>query len=253
MKNLQYMQKIYKGNFTIIIPARWKSSRFPGKPLEKINGVPMLERVVSICNKAVVSKKVIVATDDNRIKKFCISKKINFLMTSSSCLTGTDRIIEIAKKTLKYKNFINVQGDEPLLDPKELQKFINYSIKNSKEIIIAKCLIDKDKFFEKNIPKIVTDNNDNLLYISRGSIPMTKDGLYQKAYGQVNLYSYPIKVLMMKGLKNKKTKNEKIEDIEILRFIEKGLNVKVLKMKKPTQPVDEKKDIRLVEKILNNK
>ena len=82
---------------------------------------------------------------------------------------------------------------------------------------------------------------------------MTKDGLYQKAYGQVNLYSYPIKVLMMKGLKNKKTKNEKIEDIEILRFLEKGLNVKVLKMKKPTQPVDEKKDIRLVEKILNNK
>lgn len=246
------MQKIYKGNFTIIIPARWKSSRFPGKPLEKINGVPMLERVVSICNKAVVSKKVIVATDDNRIKKFCISKKINFLMTSSSCLTGTDRIIEIAKKTLKYKNFINVQGDEPLLDPKELQKFINYSIKNSKEIIIAKCLIDKDKFFEKNIPKIVTDNNDNLLYISRGSIPMTKDGLYQKAYGQVNLYSYPIKVLMMKGLKNKKTKNEKIEDIEILRFIENNIPVKMIKVGDNKLSIDTKFDLKMARMLNKN-
>ena len=82
---------------------------------------------------------------------------------------------------------------------------------------------------------------------------MNKKGQFKKAYGQVNLYSYPIKTLKLKGLKNKKTANEKIEDIEILRFLEKGLKVKVLKMKKPTQPVDVKKDLILVERLLKNK
>lgn len=242
------MQKIYNGNFIIIIPARWKSSRLPGKPLIKILGIPMIERVYNACQKIVDSKKIIVATDSEKIKNFCISKKIQVQLTSKKCLTGTDRIIELANKKLKFKTFINVQGDEPLLEPLELKKFINFALKNSNHIIIAKSLVNKKKYFSLNLPKIVTDKENNLLYISRAPIPSNKDGKFIKSFGQVNIYSYPRKVLK-KSLLNKKTDNEKKEDIEILRFLENGFKIKVKQMKEFTQPVDVK-DLILVEKIL---
>tara|TARA_B100000700_G_C14937244_1_gene804968 strand:- start:130 stop:885 length:756 start_codon:yes stop_codon:yes gene_type:complete len=246
------MQKISKGNFRIVIPARWKSSRFPGKPLALILGKTLIERVYDACCKTVISKKVVVATDSLKIKKFCIKKKINFVMTSKKCLTGTDRIIEVAKKT-NSKIFINVQGDEPLIDPRELKKFIINALKNPKNIYIAKCNINKTGYFNKNLPKIVTDKNNNLLYISRANIPSNKMHKFEKAYGQVNIYSYPRKILMKKKIKNNKYFNEKIEDIEILRFLERGYKIKVILMKKSTQPVDVKNDLVKVRKILLKK
>lgn len=246
------MQKISKGNFKVIIPARWQSSRFPGKPLSMILGKTLIQRVYEACCKAVVEKKVIVATDSVRIKNFCLKNNINFIMTNKNCLTGTDRIIEVAKK-MKSKIFINVQGDEPLLDPKELKKFINNAIKNPDVIFIAKNKINKENFFNKNLPKIVTDKNNNLLYISRAGIPSNKKHKFEKAFGQVNIYSYPKKILLEKNIKNNKYFNEEIEDIEILRFLERGFKVKVILMKKSTQPVDTKSDLFKVKKLLLNR
>ena len=203
------MQKISKGNFKIVIPARWKSNRFPGKPLAKILGQALIERVYNACCKAVIKEKVIVATDDNRIKKFCLKKNINVVMTSKNCLTGTDRIIEVSKK-INAKLFINVQGDEPLINPKEIKKFIIKALKYPETIYIAKSKIGSELYKSKNLPKIVTDNNNKLLYISRASIPSNKQGNFEKAYGQVNIYSFPKKYLLLKKFKNKKTFNEKI-------------------------------------------
>jgi len=246
------MQRISKGNFKIIIPARWQSSRFPGKPLAKILGKTLIERVYNACCKAAIDSKIIIATDSLKIKKHCLKKKMNFIMTSKNCLTGTDRIIEVAKK-LKAKIYINVQGDEPLIDPTELKKFISNAIKNPKVIFIAKSKTDKKGFLNKNLPKIITDRNNNLLYISRAGIPSNKLNIFYKAYGQVNIYSYPRKILLENEIKNKKSFNENIEDIEILRFLEKGFKIKVILMKKSTQPVDLKSDILKVKKILLKK
>ncbi len=249
MINRQFMQKISKGDFKIVIPARWKSSRFPGKPLALIFGKTLIERVYEACCKAVISEKVIVATDSKKIKDFCIKKKINFIMTTKNCLTGTDRIIEVSKK-INVKTFINVQGDEPLINPNELKKFIITSLKNPKQIYIARCKIDKIGYFNKNLPKIVTDHDNNLLYISRANIPSNKLHKFKKSFGQVNIYSYPRAVLINKRIKNHKLFNEKIEDIEILRFLERGFKIKVILMKKSTQAVDVKKDLIKVRKIL---
>ena len=243
------MQKISKGNFRVIIPARWQSSRFPGKPLALILGKTLIERVYEASCKAVIADKVIVATDSVKIRNFCLKKNINFIMTSKNCLTGTDRIIEVAKK-MNVKLFINVQGDEPLIDPKELKKFITNAIKNPNVIYIAKSKTNKEGFFNKNLPKIVTDKNNNLLYISRANIPSNKIHKFDKAFGQVNIYSYPRKILLKRNIKNNKYFNEEIEDIEILRFLERGFEIKVILMKKSTQPVDIKSDLIKVKRIL---
>jgi 3-deoxy-manno-octulosonate cytidylyltransferase (CMP-KDO synthetase) len=245
------MQKISKGDFKIVIPARWKSSRFPGKPLALILGKTLIERVYEACCKAVISEKVIVATDSKKIKDFCIKKKINFIMTTKNCLTGTDRIIEVSKK-INVKIFINVQGDEPLINPNELKKFIVTSLKNPKQIYIAKCKIDKIGYFNKNLPKIVTDHDGNLLYISRANIPSNKLHKFKKSFGQVNIYSYP-RAVLKKKIKNNKLFNEQIEDIEILRFLERGINVKVILMKKSTHAVDVKSDLKTIRSILLKK
>ena len=242
------MQKIYSKDFIIVIPARWKSSRFPGKPLAQILGKSVIEYVYSSCLKATSKNNIIIATDDSRIKKFCISKNMNVVMSSKNCLTGTDRIIEISKK-IKSKIYINVQGDEPLIKSNEIIKFIKIALRNKKKIIIGKSKIDKHKFKSKNIPKIVTDNKNRLLYISRACIPSGKKFEANTGYGQVNIYSYPRSCLKNK-YKNKKTFNEKKEDIEILRFLENGHNVFVKLMKGGTHPIDEKKDLKIVKSIL---
>lgn len=243
------MQRIFNPNFRIVIPARWRSSRFPGKPLAMIAGKTMIERVWEACAKSVNTENILIATDNNKIQKFCKKKKMNVCVTSRGCLTGTDRIIEVAKK-VKTKIYINVQGDEPLIDPREITKFIKKALNEPNQIYIAKSTIDKRGFLNKNLPKIVTNNKNELLYISRSSIPGSKKNIFKKAYGQVNIYSYPRKVLIKKEFKNKKTFNEKIEDIEILRFLEKGYNIRVLLMNSSTHPVDTKDDIKIVERIL---
>ena len=236
--------------FKIFIPARYHSSRFPGKPLAKILAKEMINYVYSTCIRTFPYVDVYVLTDSQKIKNFCKKKFINCMMTSKKCKTGTDRILEIYKK-IKTDIYFNVQGDEPLIEKENLKKFVRYALKNSSNICIAKSQISKKGYLNINIPKIVTNENENLMYISRSSIPAQKEKntLNKKYYGQVNLYSFPNKFLSFE-LYNKKTALEKIEDIEILRFLEHGQNIKVLKLNSNNHPVDIPKDIKIVEQIL---
>ena len=161
-------------DFLIVIPARYKSSRLPGKPLIKLNGVPMLVRTFNQCLKCVPKKKIIVATDDRRIIKLCNNEKIPTIITSKRCLTGTDRVAQVAKK-IKAKIYINVQGDEPLFSVIDLKKLIINAKKNPKEIINGYCKInDKKMFFNQNIPKVIFGPNGKLFYMSRAPIPNNK-------------------------------------------------------------------------------
>jgi 3-deoxy-manno-octulosonate cytidylyltransferase (CMP-KDO synthetase) len=120
-----------KSNYLVVIPARYKSKRLPGKPLMDICGKPMIVRTFNQCRKVFPSSKIIVATDDKRIKNVCEENDIRVIMTSKFCLTGTDRMAEVAKK-IKVNFYLNVQGDEPLCSTTYLKKLFYASKKKTK-------------------------------------------------------------------------------------------------------------------------
>ena len=229
--------------YLIVIPARYQSKRLPGKPLAKIGGIPMLIRTYNQCKKVVSKDKIIIATDSLKIKKVCDEYKIKSLITSSKCLTGTDRVAEVAKK-IKCSFYINVQGDEPFFNPSDLKKLIKQAERKPQEIINGYTEIkDKKLFFSSSIPKVVFDNKGYLLYMSRGSIPSNKALEFKKAWRQVCAYSFPRKALLDFSKTKNKTPIESFEDIEILRFLEKGYKVKMIKMSDKSLSVDNKEDL----------
>lgn len=238
-------------DYIIVIPARYKSTRFPGKPLIDIFGKSMLQRVYEKCKKITNEKNIIIATDSHIISSHCKLKNMNFIITSNKCLTGTDRVAEVAKK-IKKKFYINVQGDEPLVQPKDITKILIQAKKNPNQIYNGMCkILDKKDFFNYNIPKVITDKENKLLYMSRAPIPASKVKKFFKAYKQVCIYSFP-RDLLIKFKKNKKTKNEKIEDIEILRFIDLGYSIKMINVSNSSVAVDTPKDLLKIKKILSN-
>ena len=239
-------------NFIVVIPARFGSKRLPGKPLKKILGIPMVIRTSMQCLKVVKRSQLIVATDDRRIQKCCKKYSINSILTSKNCKTGTDRVAEVAKK-IKVKNYINVQGDEPIFNPIDLKNMIKQAKKNRNKILLGYTKIEnKINIGNKNIPKVVFDKNENLLYASRNPIPFVNLNKSCKSWRQVLVYSFPrVEVLKFYNMR-KKTFLEEKEDIEILRFLEIGSKVKLVKMTNKSHPVDTMKDFHQVEKFLKN-
>ncbi len=241
-----------ENDFVIIIPARFDSSRFPGKPLAKIKGKSMINRVWSKCISASSEEKVFVATDDERIERHCSEHGMQVIMTSSECLTGTDRLAEAAF-TLDAEFYINVQGDEPLINPLDIKKVIE-SYKSDPDIThCAMTQIDNEEEFRNyNVPKVVTDNTNNLLYISRSSIPTSKNGAFISSMKQVCIYAFPREHLNQFGLNRSKTKLEEIEDIEILRLLEKGFQVRMVELHNSSIAVDTQEDLIRVESIIDD-
>ena len=174
------------------------------------------------------------------------------MMTSTKCLTGTDRIAEVSKK-IKKDFYINVQGDEPICNPNDLRKIIKFAKKFPKTIINGFTEIkDKKNFYSPNIPKVVFDNNENLLYMSRSPIPINKKQKFVKAWRQVCIYSFPYKSLKIYTSVKKKTTLESIEDLESNRFLELGYQVKMLKMSNKSVAVDTKEDLVKVRKLVKD-
>ena len=239
-------------DYLIIIPARYNSKRLPGKPLIDINGIPMIVRTFNQCKKAVPTSKIIVATDDKRIQKICSKNGINSIITSKKCLTGTDRIAEVSKK-IKKKIYINVQGDEPICNPNDIKKIVNFSKKNPNLIVNGYTEIKSNKMFNSpNVPKVVFDKNEKLLYMSRAPIPSNKKKKFIKAWRQVCIYSFPYKSLKIYTSIKKKTPLESIEDLESNRFLELGYQVQMLKMSNKSVAVDTKEDLVKVRKLVKN-
>ncbi len=239
-------------NISIVIPARFKSSRFPGKPLAKILGKEMIIRVCEICEKVIKKKDIYVATDDNRIIK--VVKKFGFkaVKTPKSCLTGTDRVFQAAKK-IKSKIIINVQGDEPVLNPSDIKKIINAKIKFPKHVVCGFNEISYFKAKNINIPKVVFNRNFDMIYMSRALIPACKKTQsVSRVNKQVCIYGFNLRQL--KNFSNLKNKGslEKIEDIELLRFLDLKTKVKMVKVSNRSISVDVKSDINKVVKFLKN-
>jgi 3-deoxy-manno-octulosonate cytidylyltransferase (CMP-KDO synthetase) len=237
--------------FVLIIPARFKSSRLPGKPLVEICGQSLVSRVWDICSKVFPAEDIYVATDDKRISKHCHSHGIQTLMTSPKCLTGTDRVVA-ASKQVAADIYINVQGDEPLLDPKDILKVISASKKRPKQVISAMCQIDCEaEFRSKTVPKVVFRPDGRLLYVSRAGIPTTKSLDFQKAYKQVCIYALPRECLDKYFNFNRKTPLESIEDCELLRFLELGYEVYLIEVSASSVAVDVPEDVARVEALIS--
>lgn len=238
-------------NYAVVIPARYQSSRFPGKPLAEICGLPMIIRTYQQCLKACPQDKIYVASDDERIRKSCEMHDINFLMTSSNCLTGTDRVAECIDH-IDAEVFINVQGDEPIFNPADLKILVKAAECFPDEILNGYCLIKEEETFRNaNVPKVVARPDGRLLYMSRAAIPTTKSQKFEIAYRQVCAYSFPRKALIEFSKQPHKTPLEEVEDIEIIRFLELGWEVRMIKMSDESIAVDIPEDIKKVENAIH--
>jgi len=239
------------GNAVIIIPARWKSSRFPGKPLHMIEGKSLIKRVWEKCCIAVGAANVYVATDHRKIGSHCNKNNMQVIMTSEDCLTGTDRVAEAYKKLDKeYDIVINVQGDEPLVDPKDILEVAKGCNSNFGNICCGYCKSTDDPLY-KNTVKVVFDENRFLLYASRAPIPMNKNGESKEVYKQVCIYAF-IPFDLERFQRKTKGKLEEIEDIELLRILEKGDLIQMVEVGEGSIAVDSKEDADKVSNLIRS-
>ena len=239
---------------SIIIPARYGSSRYKGKPLAKILGREMVLRVSDICKKVVGKKNLYIATDSKLIQKVVSREGYKTILTSKKCLTGTDRVAEAAKK-INSNIIINVQGDEPTINPSDIKKIINEKKKFPNHVICGYDIVNKlEDPSSNNLPKVVLNSSNELLYISRALIPGKKNKSEKINYfKQVCIYAFNQFQLKKFYSKKKKSHVEKIEDIEILRFFDYGIKIKMLKLNSNSVAVDEISDVKKAEKILLRK
>ncbi|MFJ3052278.1 3-deoxy-manno-octulosonate cytidylyltransferase [Pseudomonas nitroreducens] len=234
-------------DYAVIIPARYQSSRLPGKPLVQLNGVPMIVRTYRQCLKACPAERIHVATDDDRIREVCEQHGISVLMTSSQCLTGTDRLAECAQQ-LDADIFINVQGDEPVFNPDDLRRMIEACRQWPGEVLNGYCAIDEEaQFRSTSTPKVVLRPDGRLLYMSRATIPGTKSNEFVRGWRQVCLYAFPRESLAAFAACDGKTPLESLEDIEILRFLELGWEVRMLELSQDSIAVDNPEDVAAAE------
>jgi len=236
--------------FVVVIPARYESTRLPGKPLIDLKGKSLILRTYEQCVKAVDANLVYVATDSESIKLHCDKNNIQVVMTSSNCLTGTDRIAEFASQ-VKSKTYINVQGDEPLINPEDILKMIDVAKKFPEEIINGYASISsKEQYESLTIPKLVFRPDGRLLYMSRSPIPGNKEADFRKAWRQICIYAFPKNALLEFANLVDKTTLENEEDIEILRFLELGNEVRMIELSSESIAVDTPEDAERVRAIL---
>ena len=240
-----------------VIPARYKSTRFPGKPLADICGKPMIWWVYQQCKKVEDFDTVYVATDDNRIFDICKKFGIEVIMTAENHKTGTDRVGEVAQK-ISADLIVNIQGDEPLLEPETIKAAIkpfytNPDLQISNLMTPIKNPVDVVNF---TIPKVITNRDGIGIYLTRSTAPYPKGNLDYTYYKQVCVYGFKPSALQFYcdyGKKYGKAKIETIEDIEILRFIENGYQVQYVEVDSETVAVDTPNDLEIVRSIITDK
>jgi len=239
----------------VIIPARYGSSRYPGKPLVPLLGKPMILWVAELSARAIGAENVYVATENERIADVVKAAGFHALMTSDDALTGTDRLAQAAEQ-IESDIYINVQGDEPLVDPVDILKVRDAKLANMEAVINGFCWIsDQEDPHSVNIPKVITNERDELVYMSRVALPGFKDAncaprRYKK---QVCIYGFTRNELAaFRGL-GRKSELEQSEDIEILRFLELGKSIRMVETQPGSLAVDIPEDVDKVEYCLKNR
>ena len=238
-----------------IIPARYQSSRFPGKPLALLLGKPMILYVAEITAQALGKKNTWVATDDQRIADVVKNAGFNVAITSGTALTGTDRVWEAAKQ-VKADIYMNIQGDEPLLNPKDIELIVTEKKKRGKGVINGMCrLLSHEDPSSVNIPKVITTENNRMVYMSRIAIPGFKSSHNIPAYymKQVCIYAFNYEELEAFGKFGRKSTLENHEDIEILRYLDLSIPVFMVETGGTSLAVDIPEDVPIVEDALRKR
>ena len=240
-----------------VIPARYKSSRFPGKPLADICGKPMIWWVYQQCKKVDDFDAVYVATDNLQIFDTCQSLGVDVIMTSESHRTGTDRIGEVSLK-IPVDLIVNIQGDEPLLEPSTIKAAIKpfYENPNLEVSNLMTRITDPVDVVNFTVPKVITNKDGIGVYLTRTTAPYPKGSIDYAYYKQVCVYGFKPEALQFfcdYGMKYGKAKVEAVEDIEILRFIENGYKVQFIEVDSETVAVDTPNDLEKVRSIISNK
>ena len=240
-----------KNNYLVVIPARMESLRLPKKPLIDIAGKSLIQRTCEQVAKVIPVENFIVATDHNEILNHIMDLGYRVELTSANCLTGTDRVAEIAIK-YPHRHYINVQGDEPVINPNDILKAVSAIEDFPNDILNGYTAIGSEEdYFSNTIPKVVFRPDGRLLYMSRTNIPGNKGNIFIKSWRQVCIYVFPRELLLeFQNIRNK-TNLERIEDIEVLRFLEMGYDVRMIEMSNDSIAVDVEEDINKVLKRLN--
>ena len=244
-----------------VIPARWASSRFPGKPLASIKGKPMIQWVFEQTCKAECVSEVIVATDDTRILDVVKGFGGNAVMTSPDHESGTDRVAEVVRDR-ECEVVVNVQGDEPLIHPENINRIVRPLLEGASESTVTLRILIKrqEELMDRNITKVVVDNSNSALYFSKAPIPWDRDGwratpnspfdpLKSFWYKHIGLYAYRKSFLMEYG-GLPESALEKLEKLEQLRILEGGFKIKVIETDMDSIGVDCEADLALIEKSL---
>ena len=237
----------------VLIPARWASTRFPGKPLHPIAGKPLLQHVWERCMRAKEIDSVVVATDDMRIAEAAFDFGAEVAMTSPQCVSGTDRCAEVARSLKAITHVINVQGDEPLIDPKLISKLARTLSKESHlpMITAATPFRPEDDPANPNVVKVVLSRESDALYFSRSPIPMLRDGGDFPYLRHLGIYGYSKKFLL-EFVKWKPGKLELAECLEQLRALENGAKIRVVLTKHSSLGVDTPSDALAAEALLTD-
>lgn len=234
-----------------VIPARYGSTRFEGKPLADIWGKPMIQYVYERAQRASILDDVIVATDDLRIKEAVERFGGKAAMTSPKHPTGTDRSGEVVKD-LDINTVINIQGDEPLIDPKLIDEVGQPLLENPQieMATLAHEITTKEKHMDPNVVKVVIDAQGFALYFSRSLIPYPRKTENLHAYEHIGIYAYR-KNFLLDFIQLPPTPLEKTESLEQLRALENGYKIKVIITKKYTGlSVDTREDLEEVKAIV---
>jgi len=235
----------------VIIPARWASTRFPGKPLHLLAGKPLVQHVWERASKARGVETVIIATDDMRIAEAAFGFGAEVALTSPKCVSGTDRCAEVAARLKGLSHVINVQGDEPLIDPSLISRLARTLAKEPKLAMVTAAVpfAPGEDTANPNAVKVVVNRESNALYFSRSLIPFPRAGepfLFQRHLG---IYGYSTKFLLQ-FVKWRTGKLEAAESLEQLRALEHGAAIRVLSTKSASIGVDTPEDAAAAEALL---
>lgn len=238
----------------VVIPARMASTRLPGKPLRKIAGVPMILRVAEKCMQT-EADRVIVATDSKDILEVCESLDgLESTMTEENIQSGTDRVAKVAR-FIEDDIVINVQGDEPFIDPSLVNALIK-DLRDNPDLMMntAACTFDDgEDVNDPNCVKVVLDKNDFALYFSRLPIPYDRDGKGGITYYKhIGIYGFR-KSWLMQFANMEQTSLEQAEKLEQLRALENGARIRVIKTDYKPVSIDTEEDLKKAEEIMDGK
>lgn len=242
-----------------IIPARYASSRFPGKPLADIDGKSMIQRVYEQAKKAHALHHVAVATDDERIKEAVLAFGGDVVMTSENHQSGTDRCLEAVNSfEQEFDVVVNIQGDEPYISPGQIDLILScFSHENTEIATLIKLIDSNEELFDSNRPKVLVDDDDFAIYFSRQVIPHLRGVEPEKwneefnFYKHIGMYAYRVETLK-EICQLKQSRLEIAEGLEQLRWIESGFKVRTAITEEESFSIDTPQDLESLLKLIKD-